>query len=46
MATLKRGELLDILPTFKREVVLQRFELFPDNWFVRVYVGNRNDRFY
>ena len=34
------------MPTFKKEVVLQKFELFPKTWFVRIYVGNRSYRFY
>ena len=46
MATPKRGALLEKMPTFKKEVVLQRFELTRDTWWVRIYTGNRNYRFY
>ena len=34
------------MPTFKKEVVLQKFELFPETWFVRIYLGNKSYRFY
>lgn len=44
--TKKRGELLMTLPTFKKEVVLQRFSLTGEQWWVRVYLGDKDYRFY
>ena len=32
--------------TFKEEVLLQRFELTPETWWVRIYTGNKRYRFY
>ena len=44
--TQKRGELQLTVPTFKKEVVLHRFFLTGDLWWVRVYRGGENYRFY
>ena len=44
--TQKRGELQLTVPTFKNEVVLHRFFLTGDLWWVRVYLGGEDYRFY
>ena len=44
--TQKRGELQLTVPTFKKEVVLHRFFLTGDLWWVRVYLGGEDYRFY
>ena len=44
--TQKRGELQLTVPTFKKEVVLHRFFLTGDLWWVRVYRGGEDYRFY
>lgn len=41
-----RGKSTETIPTFKKEVVIQRFENFGDEWFVRIFIGNRTYRFY
>ena len=41
-----RGKSTETIPTFKKEVVIQRFENFGDEWFVRIFIGSRQYRFY